>query len=184
MWLFQYIWISLFKETHQLTLVMMKKLRCHAHFQFSANQITWSSFKIKIHILNDKQCRSSSIGFWRSQLIWIYTVCKGRTYPGSAGPGLRDFIFQVLRIRFKAWSPYVLELEMNEECLQMSRNVRQRTVGHVLPANAQSGLEVIKLFSCSTQLSMKFSLLIKMKMPTNVGIFIFISREMFMLSYF
>ena len=44
-------------------------------------------------------------------------------------------------------------------------------------------LEVIKLFSCSTQLSMKFSLLIYMKMPTIVGIFIFISRENFMLSY-
>ena len=43
--------------------------------------------------------------------------------------------------------------------------------------------EVIKLFSCSTQLSMKFSLLINMKMPTIVGIFIFISRENFMLSY-
>ena len=23
-----------------------------------------------------------------SQLIWIYTVCKGRTYPGTAGQGL------------------------------------------------------------------------------------------------
>ena len=38
------------------------------------------------------------------------------------------------------------------------------------------------IFSCSTQLSMKFSLLINMKMPTIVGIFIFISREIFMLS--
>ena len=47
-----------------------------------------------------------------------------------------------------------------------------------------SGLEVIKLFfSCSIQLSMKFSLLINMKTPTIVGIFIFISRENFMLSY-
>ena len=36
--------------------------------------------------------------------------------------------------------------------------------------------EVIKLFSCSTQLSVKFSLLINMKMPTIVGIFIFISK--------
>ena len=44
------------------------------------------------------------------------------------------------------------------------------------------GPEVLKLFSCSTQLSMKFSLLINMKMPI-VGIFIFISRENFMLSY-
>ena len=30
---------------------------------------------------------------------------------------------------------------------------------------------------------MKFSLLINMKMPTTVGIFIFISREIFMLCY-
>ena len=43
--------------------------------------------------------------------------------------------------------------------------------------------KVIKLFSCSTQLSMKFPLLINMKMPTIVGIFIFISRENFILSY-
>ena len=35
-------------------------------------------------------------------------------------------------------------------------------------------------FMCSTQLNMKFS--INMKMPTIVGIFIFISREIFMLS--
>ena len=69
-----------------------------------------------------------------------------------------------------------------------------------------SGPDIIKLFSCSTQLNMKFvllinpklltisnsfllniaehenSLLINMKMPTNVGIFIFISRENFILS--
>ena len=38
-----------------------------------------------------------------------------------------------------------------------------------------SGLEVIKLFSCSTQLSMKFILLINVKMPTIVGILTFIS---------
>ena len=24
----------------------------------------------------------------RSQLIWIYSICKGRAYPGSAGPWL------------------------------------------------------------------------------------------------
>ena len=40
-----------------------------------------------------------------------------------------------------------------------------------------------KSFSCSSQLSTKFSLLINMKMPTIVGIFIFISREICMLSY-
>ena len=38
-----------------------------------------------------------------------------------------------------------------------------------------SGPEVIKLFSCSTQLSTKFILLINVKMPTIVGILTFIS---------
>ena len=38
------------------------------------------------------------------------------------------------------------------------------------------GLEVIKHFSCSTQLSMKFIMLINVKMPTTVGILTFISR--------
>ena len=27
-----------------------------------------------------------------SDLIWIYTVCKGRVYPGSAGQGLTMYI--------------------------------------------------------------------------------------------
>ena len=40
-----------------------------------------------------------------------------------------------------------------------------------------SGPEVIKLFPCSTQLSMKFLLLINVKMPTTVGILTFMSRK-------
>ena len=44
------------------------------------------------------------------------------------------------------------------------------------------GPEVIKLFSYSTQLSLKFFLLINIKMPTIVGILIFISRKNFILS--
>ena len=39
-----------------------------------------------------------------------------------------------------------------------------------------TGPEVIKLFSCSTQLSLKFILLINVKMPTIVGILTFMSR--------
>ena len=39
-----------------------------------------------------------------------------------------------------------------------------------------TGPEVIKLFSCSTQRSTKFILLINVKMPTIVGILTFISR--------
>ena len=40
---------------------------------------------------------------------------------------------------------------------------------------------VMKLFSCSTELSMKFFLLINVKMPTIVGILTFMSRENSML---
>ena len=39
------------------------------------------------------------------------------------------------------------------------------------------GPEVIKLFSYSTQMSMKFFLLINVKMPTFVGILTFMSRK-------
>ena len=44
------------------------------------------------------------------------------------------------------------------------------------------GPEVIKLCSCSTQLSLKFFLLINVKMPTIVGILIFMSRKNSILS--
>ena len=40
-----------------------------------------------------------------------------------------------------------------------------------------SGPEAIKLFSCSTQLSTKFFLLINVKMSTVVGIFTFMSGK-------
>ena len=45
-----------------LTLVMLIKLRSHAFFKFSANQITWFRWLISFHILNGKQCRSRSVG--------------------------------------------------------------------------------------------------------------------------
>ena len=48
----------------------------------------WYRLLLQIHILNDKQCRSRSFGFFRSHLIWGYTVCVGRVYPASAGLGL------------------------------------------------------------------------------------------------
>ena len=45
------------------------------------------------------------------------------------------------------------------------------------------GPEVIKLFSCSTQLSMKVFLLINVKMPTNVGILTFRSGKIAFKAY-
>ena len=45
-----------------------------------------------------------------------------------------------------------------------------------LTVSDKPGLEVIKLFSCSAQLRLKFILLINVKMPTTVGILTFMSR--------
>ena len=43
--------------------------------------------------------------------------------------------------------------------------------------SCEPGPEVIKINSCSTQLSMNFFLLINVKMPTIVGILTFMSRK-------
>ena len=70
-------WIKISKTASTkivLTPLILNKLRWYAHFQFPDNQITWSRLLIHIQILNDKQCRSRSVSFFRSQLIWIYTV--------------------------------------------------------------------------------------------------------------
>ena len=58
-----------------LTHVMLNKLRCHTHFQFSANQITWS----RLFLYSNTE--------WQTVQIQI-SICKSRAYPGSAGQGL------------------------------------------------------------------------------------------------
>ena len=51
----------------------------HSHPQVYAS-VDSCLFSILLSpILNEKQCRSKSVGFYRSQLIWIYTVCKGKS---------------------------------------------------------------------------------------------------------
>ena len=44
----------------------------------------------------------------------------------------------------------------------------------------RTGPEVIKLFSCSTQLSMKFQLLIKTKIPTTEEVSFFMSQMLYL----
>ena len=84
-----------------LTLVMQNKLRFHTHFYLPADQITWCKLLMQIRMLNDKQCRTRSVGFWR------YTVFEGRTYPGSAGPGLNYLqkycLTEILKFHFNLW---------------------------------------------------------------------------------
>ena len=67
----------------------MNKLRCHALFKFSANRITWSRLLIEIHILNGKQYRSRSVGFWEANWSGSSLFAKAvyiqvqHIYPGS-----------------------------------------------------------------------------------------------------
>ena len=50
-------------------------------------------------------------------------------------------------------------------------------IGTLSQNRAKPGPRLIKLFSCSTQLSMKFFLLINVKMPAIVGILTFMSGK-------
>ena len=56
-----------------LTLLMLNKDATPTSDFQQSDYLIWVFNRI--HIFNDKQCRSRSSGFFRSQLIWIYTVC-------------------------------------------------------------------------------------------------------------
>ena len=62
---------------------------------------------MSVHKLNEKQCTSRSDGFFRSHLIWIYTVFKGNVYPGSAVQGLNLQEFEV------CWEIHVRSLKLS-----------------------------------------------------------------------
>ena len=84
------VWFNFFFEKTscrtwitRLTFAMLKKIKM-THPLLIVSQ---SNYLIQIHLRNDKQCRSRSVGFF-SQMIWIFTVYKDRVYSGSAGQGL------------------------------------------------------------------------------------------------
>ena len=58
----------IFSQSDYLILIVV--INSHAEWQTVQIQISW---------------------LLRSQLIWTYTVCKGRVYPGSAGLGLMPY---------------------------------------------------------------------------------------------
>ena len=65
--------LTVFIVCFKSTIAVLNKLGYHAYFQYLAGYVTWSRLLKLIHILNFKQCRSRSVGF--------YTVCKSRAYP-------------------------------------------------------------------------------------------------------
>ena len=80
-------------------------------------------------------------------------------------------IFQVLKFEFLKFR--ILEI-LNfhpYNRLILTRNAHcSLTSDNEVPGSNITGPEVIKLFPCSTQLSMKFIMLINVKVPPNVGI--------------
>ena len=98
------------------------------------------------------------------------------------------YMYQVVRFRCAwglVWGKHDPLLTFSEcasvisscESVISDRNFVITSCESVIP-----GPEVIKLFSCSTQLSTKFFLLINVKMPTIVGILTFRSRKNSILS--
>ena len=72
-------------------------------------------------------------------------------------------------------------LNPGPEVIKLSSCSIQLSMKFVLLINLK--LLTVAILSCLTLLSMKISLLINMKMPTVIGIFKFISRDFYMLSW-
>ena len=85
-----------------------------------------------------KQCRSRSVGFFRSQLIWIYSVvCKGRVYPASAGQGLTLCVLSNFECFFVFCGFYFLLFQKNlsrisSECQTVWIQIRPDLLLHLI----------------------------------------------------
>ena len=141
-------------------------------------------------------CLHSTLKHWRLKVQGYITtayICQriSGNSTGHSSDCSRDFF-----IHFVDFPPYCTrETTFVTSCLLLHTKVLLIT--GLLPLKETkmlslgSGPEVIKRFSCWTQQSVKFVLLIILKLlifansiwPTIVGIFIFISRENFMLSW-
>ena len=141
-----------------LTLILLNNLVRHTHFWLSANQITSYNVFVQIHKLNDKQCRSWSDGFFWSHLIWIYTVCKGRScheqhYKVNSGifNDRFDLSFFVAMRGFRErgfdsyWSLY-LSAQKRRPCVDISTPLRyqQKVVWLVLDPWFKSSYEPLR----------------------------------------
>ena len=108
---------------------------------------------------------------------------EGLYYPYSENKGadqLRGYREADLRLCFRVCKKPVFS-QRGSFILGFSSNINPNKIYlakilKVLGHKNKLRSEVIILFSCSTKLSMKFILLINVKMPTNVCISTFISR--------
>ena len=80
---------------------------------------------IPIQILNGKQCRSRSVGFFRSQqlLIWLYTLLR-QGMPCSAREGLNHTLWVLIRkalvVRCFWWLGYIFHGEIRKLSIHFS----------------------------------------------------------------
>ena len=85
-------------------------------------------------------------------------------------------------------SQYTKVIGQTKQQNMPSKHIHSRERKHFMQQHpheiSKSGPEIVKLFPCSTQLSMKFFLLINVKMPTIVGILTFMSRKNSIISLF
>ena len=70
-----------------------------------------------------------------------------------------------------------IDVNLTSKSNRKKAETRKKKSIYVAHSYLKTGPEVIKLFSCSTQLSMKFFSLINIKMPTIVGILTFMSGK-------
>ena len=101
---------------------------------------------VYINLHTDWQTGQIQISWlFRSHLICIYPVCKGRVYPGSAGQGLISYRNSVHSVR--------RETKMSKTSCPWSRNltvysVRHLKLNHVLTAFLSYRLNAIQMHKC------------------------------------
>ena len=104
---------------------------------------------IQIHILDDKQCRPRWVG--RGQLIWIYTVCKGRAYPGSPGPVSKHWIYITILPQMRNVLKEMLDQYSICHCHQVLTQTHRNTVSSVFSYPA-----ILALLSLVSLLALDF----------------------------
>ena len=111
-------------------------------------------------------------------LFWVQTVSKGyqqKTKSLLAGKGFKGIFDEQSHLESLNIDVLSADLLFNlfAACVDVPVINISVISGHFVGFLGEPGFQVIKLFSYSTQLSMKFILLINVKMPTIVGILTF-----------
>ena len=111
---------------------------------------------------------------WHHETCWVMTNDDPEGWMFLSHPNTNNGFFFLLILKFRFFFFFEKWLNITWWC---QINIKVMSLDFCLCKNTwvRSGPTVIKTFSCSTQLSTKFILLINVKMPTIVGILTFYS---------